>query len=78
MSEGSVLNVPMIPSSSTDLDWHISRTCEGGGCIMVAADGDMVLFGNTKEQGGPVLSYTRDEWREFVAGVKLGHFEDIG
>jgi hypothetical protein len=44
---------------------------------MVAADGDMVLFGNTTEPGGPVLSYTRDEWHEFVAGVKLGHFEGI-
>lgn len=69
--------MPMIPSSQADLDWRISRTCEGGGCIMVAADGDIVLFGSTKERGGPVLSYTKDEWREFIAGVKLGHFEDI-
>jgi predicted secreted Zn-dependent protease len=69
--------MPMILSPSVGLNWHVSRTCEGGACVMVAADGDMVLFGNTTEPGGPVLSYTRDEWHEFVAGVKLGHFEGI-
>jgi predicted secreted Zn-dependent protease len=69
--------MPMISSPSANLDWHVSRTCEGGACVMVAADGDMVLFGNTSEPGGSVLAYTKDEWREFVAGVKLGHFEDI-
>jgi hypothetical protein len=44
---------------------------------MVARDGEMVIFSNTTKPGS-TISYTTDEWREFVAGVKLGDFDDIG
>jgi Domain of unknown function (DUF397) len=44
---------------------------------MVACDGDSVVFGNTSQPEGPVFTYTRAEWKEFLAGVKLGDFDDI-
>lgn len=62
---------------STHLDWRVSRTCEGGACIMVARDGDSVLFGNTTTPGGDTFSYTTTEWQQFVVGVKRGDFDGI-
>jgi hypothetical protein len=35
------------------------------------------MFGSTEEPNGPVFVYTKTEWREFLAGAKLGDFDDI-
>jgi hypothetical protein len=59
------------------LDWRVSRTCEGGACVAVARDGESVLIGNSSDPDGPVSAFTADEWCEFLAGVKLGHFDGI-
>ena len=48
---------------SGDLQWHVSRTCEGGQCIKVARKGEFVLIGNTNYPEGPVSEFTADEWR---------------
>lgn len=64
-------------SGPETLHWHISRTCEGGACVAVASHGDSVLVKNTSHPEGPVNEFTRDEWRHFVAGVKLGHFDEV-
>ena len=64
-------------SVSGDLEWRVSRTCETGACISVARKGEVVLIGNTTDPAGPVADYTVDEWRHFVAGVKLGDFDGI-
>jgi hypothetical protein len=29
-------------------------------------------------EDGPVLTYTDDEWRDFLAGARLGEFNDFG
>lgn len=65
------------PSAQGGLDWHVSRTCDGGACVMVARDGDSVVFGKTSQPDGPVFVYTRAEWREFLVGAKLGDFDEI-
>lgn len=65
------------PSAAEDIAWRVSRTCESGACVMVARQGDSVLFGEASQPDGPVITYTRDEWREFLAGVKLGDFDDL-
>jgi Domain of unknown function (DUF397) len=66
------------PSAPGDLNWHVSRTCDSGACIMVASYGDSVAFGNTSQPDGPIYLYTKAEWKEFLAGVKLGDFDNIG
>ncbi len=66
-----------LPMPSSDLDWRVSRACEGGQCIMVARDGDSVVFGNTANRGGLTYSYTTAEWQQFVVGVKQGDFDGI-
>jgi uncharacterized protein DUF397 len=60
-----------------DLDWRVARLCDGGACVRVARRGDSVLIGNTKKPEGPVSEFTTDEWRQFLAGAKLGDFDGI-
>jgi|HubBroStandDraft_1064217.scaffolds.fasta_scaffold923331_2 predicted secreted Zn-dependent protease len=67
----------MYQSAPGDLNWRASSTCDGGACVMVARHGDSVMFGNTSQPGGPVYVYTEAEWKEFLAGVKLGDFDDL-
>jgi predicted secreted Zn-dependent protease len=59
------------------LTWRTALSCNGGACVQVAATEHAILIGNTRQPGGPVLSYTPDEWHEFVAGVKKGDFDDL-
>ena len=65
------------PSAPGDISWRRSRTCESGACVMVARHGDSVVLGNTSEPDGPVYMYTMAEWKEFLAGAKLGDFDDL-
>ena len=44
---------------------------------MVARHGDSILLGKTSQPDGPAYAYTGAEWKEFIAGVKLGDFDDI-
>jgi hypothetical protein len=37
----------------------------------------LVVFGNTTQPGGPVYTYTKTEWIDFVAGVKQGDFDGV-
>lgn len=64
-------------SSPEVLQWRVSRTCEGGACVGVASRNEVVFIKNTRNPEGPVSEFTTDEWRHFLAGVKLGHFDDV-
>jgi hypothetical protein len=44
---------------------------------MVAPCGNSIAFGNTRQPGGPIYLYTKAEWEAFLAGVKLGDFDDL-
>jgi hypothetical protein len=57
--------------------WRTARTCDGGACVQVAASGPMVLIADSKTPGGPALSYTVAEFREFIVGAKNGDFDDL-
>lgn len=65
---------PVVPGQ---IAWRKSSTCDSGACVMVAQHGDYVLVGNTSQPGGPINTYTRSEWREFLAGAKRGDFDDF-
>lgn len=80
-TEPAVTEERLVEISSTapidKIDWRISRSCNGGACIMVARDGDNLLIGNSKTPNGAVYTYTRREWLEFVEGAKKGDFDGI-
>ena len=39
--------------------------------------GRLILMRDSKNPDGPVLAFTEDEWRAFIAGVKDGEFDDL-
>jgi uncharacterized protein DUF397 len=61
------------------LAWRKSSrsTYQGDNCVEVAAAGDDVAVRHSKTPVGPVITYTRDEFRAFVEGAKLGEFDDL-
>lgn len=63
--------------AAADLDWHVSSTCDNGQCVKVARRGEFVIIGNTTSPDRPANEFTADEWRHFLAGVKLGDFDGI-
>ncbi|MGE5290469.1 MAG: DUF397 domain-containing protein [Micromonosporaceae bacterium] len=40
--------------------------------------GRLILMRDSNNPDGPVLAFTEDEWRAFIAGVKDGEFDDLG
>jgi len=64
-------------SGASDLEWHVSRTCDTGACVKVARKGAVVVIGNTNNPDGPFIEFTVHEWSQFLAGAKLGDFDEI-
>jgi hypothetical protein len=61
----------------TTAAWQKSSFCNGASsCVEVAplADGSVAVK-DGKEQDGPVLVFTPEEWAAFTAGVREGEFD---
>ncbi|MFG2843735.1 DUF397 domain-containing protein [Kitasatospora sp. NPDC048296] len=62
---------------SPDLEWRKSSysNAAGGDCIEVA-DGitDIIPVRDSKDPHGPALSFSRDAWRSFIAGIRSDDF----
>ena len=57
----------------TGLTWKKSTRSNGGGdCVEVATPSQGVLVRDSKDQRGPVLSFTADQWAGFLTGVNTG------
>ncbi|MFD5657634.1 DUF397 domain-containing protein [Streptomyces hirsutus] len=58
---------------SAQLNWFKSSYSgdEGGECLEVAADSTALRVRDSKERGGPRLTFTRSAWSGFVAGLGL-------
>jgi hypothetical protein len=56
--------------------FRVSSYCHVGGCVAVAllSDGSIAVR-DDKVDGGPVLSFSAEEWGAFVAGVKNSEFD---
>jgi hypothetical protein len=54
--------------------WRKStRSNNGGACVEVAVNlPDIVAVRDSKQRNGPVLTFTRDDWRTFIRSVKAG------
>lgn len=51
-------------------------TSNGGNCVEVAViPPSAVAVRDSKDPDGPKLAFTPDDWRAFVAGVKVGEFD---
>lgn len=57
------------------LEWKKSSLSNSIGCLEFAADGHSVLIRDSKHRGGPILSFSPLEWRDFVNGARRGEFD---
>ncbi|MEW2633041.1 DUF397 domain-containing protein [Streptomyces sp. NPDC048389] len=49
-----------------------------GNCVeMATLPGDRIAIRNSRDPQGPALVCTRDEFAEFVAGVRAGGFDSV-
>jgi hypothetical protein len=65
------------PQTIGNLPWEVTKDCEAGHCVMIAKKGDDYFIGDSKAPTGPFLTYTHDEWVNFVNGVKQGDFDRL-
>jgi hypothetical protein len=56
-----------------------SLSYANGNCVEVTSlpDGEIGVR-NSRDSGGPVLSFTSDEWHAFLGGVRNGEFDGFG
>jgi hypothetical protein len=54
-----------------------SRSSANGACVEITNAGPVIAVRDSKDQNGPVLAFTADEWRAFTAEVRAGQF-DLG
>jgi predicted secreted Zn-dependent protease len=60
-----------------ELTWHRGRPCESGACVEIAALPDAIMVRSTANPDGAIFAMSRDEWREFLAVVKAGLFDEV-
>ena len=59
--------------------WHRSRYCPqcDGQCVEVASMDGKVALRDSKDPGGPVLTFTVGEFDTFLEGVRSGDFDSF-
>lgn len=55
--------------------WRKSTFSAQGNCVEVSVQDAWFGVRDSKDQAGPILNFTPDEWRAFVLGVKSGEFD---
>jgi hypothetical protein len=61
------------------VDWKKSSfSTANGDCVELADTLDGVAVRDSKDPDGPVLTFTRAEWRAFLDGARAGEFDDLG
>jgi len=54
--------------------WRKSSYSGPNGCVEVAISAHTVAVRDSKDRGGPALTFTLQEWTAFVAAVQDGEF----
>ncbi|MGK5682950.1 DUF397 domain-containing protein [Actinoplanes sp. URMC 104] len=55
--------------------WHKTNRSLQTNCVEVTLAGDVIGVRNSRDPGGPVLTFTVSEWRAFLGGVRDNEFE---
>ena len=53
-----------------ELAWRTSSKSSGGACVAIAADGDLTHVRDSKDPAGPMLSFHRSAFRDFITAIK--------
>jgi hypothetical protein len=75
MSSKLVQGTPALGPSHAE--WRKSRYSseQGDNCVEVATMDRTIAVRDSKDPSGPILTFTVDEWRAFINGVKAGEFD---
>ncbi|MBK6873735.1 MAG: DUF397 domain-containing protein [Kineosporiaceae bacterium] len=66
------------PDRDTTPSWLRSSYCQSANCMEVTAlDGENIAVRDSKESGGPILTFTRQEFVAFLSGAKSGDFDHL-
>jgi hypothetical protein len=57
--------------------WCTAKRCDGGACVEVRTVGQSVLVRSSGDASGICVTFSREEWQEFVAGTKDGDFDGL-
>jgi hypothetical protein len=52
------------------LVWRTSSKSGGGSCVAIAADGELTHVRDSRDPDGPMLTFHRDAFRDFLDGLK--------
>lgn len=68
----------MSSASTTALAWQKASVSGNNGCVELAPlDGGGVAVRDSKDQAGPVLTFSRHEWVSFLDGMAKGEFDHL-
>jgi len=63
----------------SEIRWAKAARCPNNAtCVEVGEHGGLVLIRDSKDPDGPVLTFDRDEWATFRAGMRGMDFDHIG
>lgn len=57
-------------AACVEVDWGKSSYCDSNSCVEVVDREDVVLMRDSKDPDGPVLQFTKHQWREFIRFLK--------
>lgn len=55
-----------------ELTWRTSARSGGGSCVEIATDGKYVYMRHSKDPAGPILTFDREAFGDFIAYLKTG------
>ncbi|HWS33091.1 MAG TPA: DUF397 domain-containing protein [Actinoplanes sp.] len=59
----------------TTPQWRKSTHSSSSACVEVAPRPDQIMVRDSKDPGGPVLTFDRRAWVDFIDGAKAGEFD---
>ncbi|WP_305786632.1 DUF397 domain-containing protein [Symbioplanes lichenis] len=66
----------MVEKNSSESKWRTAKACAAQNCVQVAFIDGGIALRDSKNPDGGILRYSLREWRDFVAGVREGEFDD--
>jgi len=64
--------VPMIGESGTEMTWRTARDCDGGQCVEIGIQDNVVMVRDSADRDGGRIALDDQQWRRFVAALKNG------
>jgi Domain of unknown function (DUF397) len=65
------------PQATDNSQWRKSTFSAEGNCVEMKALDDGVVAMRNGESGDVVVTFTREDFKAFVLGVKTGEFDDL-